>query len=410
MNLPILVDLGNNNYIEYLYDAAGIKLQQKVYKAGNLQKQTDYVGNFVYEDGSLKFILTDNGRLVAEPVEAPAPISFSYEYNIKDHLGNIRVTVQDSAGNAVVQQENHYDPFGYTLTGQAYNNPLQLTVNKYQYNGKELQDDLGLDWYDYGARFYDAQIGRFHTQDAYAEKYISLSPYQYATNNPILYIDVNGDSISVADKYQQQFFSALESAFGENAVNFKFTKTGMLVYTGNSKILSGKEKKVFNQLSGLMNEQITTNVIYENQYTINYIDGTSENISTTSEGGANSAMAAKDPKLLKENYIIIDPNGPKQISVDEVGPGFYNGQPITSANYFAKAASVKTNANDMTWHEFGEILNYGKTSDKVIDFNNITRSIMKSTIINQGNPSFKTFNKSPLPKRNYDTTHNYKIK
>jgi hypothetical protein len=51
--------------------------------------------------------------------------------------------------------------------------------------------------YDYGARFYDPSLGRFFTQDRFAEKYMSLSPYQYAANNPVLYIDVNGDSIFI---------------------------------------------------------------------------------------------------------------------------------------------------------------------------------------------------------------------
>lgn len=74
--------------------------------------------------------------------------------------------------------------------------------NRIMYNGKELQDyplnGLELGWYDYGARFYDPTLGRFHTQDRFAEKFNDVSPYQYALNNPIRYIDVNGDSIAVA--------------------------------------------------------------------------------------------------------------------------------------------------------------------------------------------------------------------
>jgi hypothetical protein len=107
LNLPSLVDLGNDRHIEYIYDAAGIKLQQRVYKGGDLQKEMDYVGNFVYENGSLAFILTDDGRLV--PKEGGG---YEYEYFIKDHLGNTRVTVKDNEGTAEVMQESHYYPFG----------------------------------------------------------------------------------------------------------------------------------------------------------------------------------------------------------------------------------------------------------------------------------------------------------
>jgi RHS repeat-associated protein len=67
-----------------------------------------------------------------------------------------------------------------------------LSANKYLYNGKEKQDEFGLDWYDYGARFYDPQIGRTPTIDPHADSYFSESPYSFLGNNPIMNIDPDG--------------------------------------------------------------------------------------------------------------------------------------------------------------------------------------------------------------------------
>lgn len=116
-----------------------------------------------------------------------------YEYNLTDHLGNTRITFgdEDADGLADILQENHYYPFGMAMTMAS--SPSAAPPNDYLYNGKELQDELDLGWYDYGARMYDASIGRWNGVDALAEERNWLSSWQYTQNNPILRIDSDGN-------------------------------------------------------------------------------------------------------------------------------------------------------------------------------------------------------------------------
>jgi len=112
---------------------------------------------------------------------------FEYQYFIKVYLGNTRVVLSQTGK---VLQQNSYYPFGMLMAGlpatEDYN------TNKYLYNGKELQEDFALDWYDYGARFYDAQLGRWHVPDPLAGSAPGWSPYRYGFGNPMNFIDTDG--------------------------------------------------------------------------------------------------------------------------------------------------------------------------------------------------------------------------
>ncbi len=210
LNLPTQIDMGSNNHINYLYDIAGTKLQQTVYDEGSIGKVTDYVGSFVYENKELSYILTDNGRLM------PNGSGFDYEYYIKDHLGNVRATVINSGGTAIVTQESHYYPFGYQLAGLSYQqDPLQNAVNKYLYNGKEMQNEHELNWYAYGFRMYDPVLGRFPSIDPKAEEFAWVSTYNYAENEPIANIDLWG-----LQKFSYTYMDYMPNSWANTPHNF----------------------------------------------------------------------------------------------------------------------------------------------------------------------------------------------
>ena len=120
---------------------------------------------------------------------------FSPYYYNKDHLGNIREVV--NMGGTVQQVTNYY-PFGAPYADP--NAVMGATVQPYKYNGKELDRMHGLDTYDYGARQYNPVTARWDRMDSLSEKYYSISPYAYCANNPVMYIDENGDSI-IVDNY-----------------------------------------------------------------------------------------------------------------------------------------------------------------------------------------------------------------
>ena len=179
LNLPhkLVIDSITHSYT-YAADGRKLRVQQG-------EDKRDYAGSVIYEDSSLKRVLVDGGYAEKEGD------SWKYYFYFNDHLGN-NVVVADRNGNAV--QNNNYYPFGLPMATAS--DSIQ-GLQPYKYNGKEFERKDGLKLYDYGARHYDAQVGRFMTVDPMAEKYYSISPYAYCANNPMRFVDPDGKQVGI---------------------------------------------------------------------------------------------------------------------------------------------------------------------------------------------------------------------
>ena len=220
LNLPSRVTFANGDSIRYEYAADGTKLRT-VHTIGGTTTTTDYCGNAVYENGVLKMLLNDAGY-----------VSF---------------------------------PDG-GLMSNATGNDFQ----KYKYNGKELDRKAGLNWYDYGARFYDPAIGRFTTNDRFSEKYYPMSTYQYGANNPAVNIDVNGDSIVVLNYTEGEHLGMLIQDESQQWRYYSFNGDKIYNFTDGSSgggPIDNKGEMVWNSPQDFMDDdynQATNNEDLEN--------------------------------------------------------------------------------------------------------------------------------------------------
>jgi RHS repeat-associated protein len=220
LNLPIKVvidnptDAVNSGSIEFVYDATGAKLRKTVkYSNGSVKETWDYVNGVEYKNQILQRVAHSEGAVVRNDFG-----QYQHEYVLRDHLGNTRVTFTDGVNKgepywdwsnysyiqpdntgyddgvvteADIKHINHTYPFGMAMEGN-WNNAGSANNNRYLYNGKQWNDDLGMGWYDYGARFYDPAIARWTAVDPLSEKMRRHSPYNYAFDNPIRFIDPDG--------------------------------------------------------------------------------------------------------------------------------------------------------------------------------------------------------------------------
>ena len=221
LNLPNAVTFSDGSTITYTYGADGTKLRT-VHKIGSTTTTTDYCGNVIYENGVQKLLLTEEGYVTLSDSK--------YHYYLKDHQGNNRVVISQSG---TVEETSHYYPFGGVFASAG-------NVQPYKYNGKELDTKKGLNWYDYGARHYDAVLGRFITVDALYDKHFKVSPYVYCGNEPVGRIDPDGNDWRVQTHYNRE----------TDKIEYKITVRAALINNSNNKELDIKT------LAGQIVEQV----------------------------------------------------------------------------------------------------------------------------------------------------------
>ena len=221
LNLPNAVTFSDGSTITYTYGADGTKLRT-VHKIGSTTTTTDYCGNVIYENGVQKLLLTEEGYITLSDSK--------YHYYLKDHQGNNRVVISQSG---TVEETSHYYPFGGVFASAG-------NVQPYKYNGKELDTKKGLNWYDYGARHYDAVLGRFITVDALYDKHFKVSPYVYCGNEPVGRIDPDGNDWRVQTHYNRE----------TDKIEYKISVRAALINNSNNKELDIKT------LAGQIVEQV----------------------------------------------------------------------------------------------------------------------------------------------------------
>lgn len=182
MNLPITFTK-SANVITMAYTADGVKLSKAVTGGGATK---NYLNGIEYNGVNLEAIYHKEGRLT------PNGTNFYYEYTLKDHLGNARINFRANGTGVTFLEEQHYYPFGMRMEGIG---ATAVTDSPYEYNGKEFNDDFSLGLSDYGARWYDASLGRWWSIDPLNQIYPNTSTYGYVKNNSIGNIDIDGRQI-----------------------------------------------------------------------------------------------------------------------------------------------------------------------------------------------------------------------
>ena len=275
--------------------------------------------------------------------------------------------------------------------------------NKLKYNGKEEQrqefsDGSGLEWLDYGARMYDNQIGRWMTVDPMAEKYNSLTPYNYCGNIPTFFTDPDGrDILGETDEDRKFILDNLTKVFGENQFKFNGNK---LEFIGKRRKIKGEEKKeILDGVLGIIGDdkiqfKITKNVSEQEKIgTINPGNGEVTDVSSLDEKGVKHPVGyvGDDDKkytslTFGKFFVYLNQKTNTSLTFEEEQNNLPDYQLLSPPG--VKLLAPKRNPDGSTvnlasptvtrfFHSIGHVLYDGQAQNKVITYENVVRGLLK---------------------------------
>ncbi|HCN48440.1 MAG TPA: sugar-binding protein [Chryseobacterium sp.] len=323
-----------NILTNYTYAADGRKLEKRheygfVGGSKVFRTKINYFDGFQYTDDVLSFVPTSEGYYDF--------VKKKYIYHYTDHLGNIRLSYFRNNTGIEILEENNYYPFG--MKHEGYNTLGGNPSYNYKYNGKELQEN-GM--YDYGARFYMADLGRWGVVDPLAEKMTRHSPYNYTFNNPIRFIDPDG-------KDPGDFINEQGKLIGNDGKKdgkvylIKTTQTEFdngANFAGITKDQAKETEKFIKDNSGNTPAFDSNNIAYSNSVEIEGSPANRQSIinivnNDTGSGGTSDANNREYGGIIRNGNVIESPAGPV-------------GNPKTSTEATITHPDVKK--SDITFH------------------------------------------------------------
>ncbi len=257
--------------------------------------------------------------------------------------------------NTTVQRTQYYP------SGLPWAEGTGAAVQNHKYNGKELNEELGLNWYDYGARNYQADLGRWFNVDPLAEKYFGYSTYSYAGNNPVIFIDPNGMEVVNGETVRRERYEKLKKEREKD-----FNK----LYAGNKKMKKRdfKSKSDWKKYKSKRKSlQKTTKLYNASVKAESLVQAAIDNLRMIDPENFSKAdnLTYKDSKGGEHNIDIVVVSGEASVyggAVTEMGfmkDSGGNYESITNARVTLDFGIIKPKSNALA-HEFGHAYNNAK--------------------------------------------------